>query len=398
MAWEAEGDTGGETAGQWQARTGLTLAACQRGADWLTGLPPDMVLRAGDRLMYLRQGGKPSAQVIPNRSGVRPAFWSGLKQWWRDMPAALRTLLLVLVAIVAFSVLLFMKTLGLSFVEAIYFVVTIITTVGFGDYNFMQASPALKLYGAFLMICGAAILATLFSIITDLILNFRLQDLVTRGSSQLRGHIVVAGLGSVGFRVVQELVRRGETVVAIERESHCRFLEPARAWGPVIVGNARLSETLRNAGVAGAKAVLAVTDDDVTNLGIGLAAHKANPDSRVVLRLFDADLAEKLPASLGVRAALSVSGVSAPVLVASALSADHLHGIQLGDQFLVFFMGSHPPGGQAPAPDDRRMILCGRRPGALRFEPLASGQTLTEMEEWIGIRCYRLHHPDKTPC
>ena len=214
-AWEPDGGTAVETAAQWQVRTGLALAACKRGADWRTDWVPDMALQAGDQLLYLRQGGKPAARVIPNRSAVRPAFWSGLKQWWRDIPGALRALLLVLLAIVAFSVLLFRQTLGLSFVEAIYFVVTIITTVGFGDYNFMQASPALKLYGAFLMICGAAILATLFSIITDLILNFRLQDLVTRGSSQLRGHIVVAGLGSVGFRVVQELVRRGETVVAI---------------------------------------------------------------------------------------------------------------------------------------------------------------------------------------
>jgi len=65
---------------------------------------------------------------------------------------------------------------------------------------------------------------------------------------------------------------------------------------------------------------------------------------------------------------------------------------------VLLFMGRHPAGGHASAPDDRRMILCGRRPGALRFEPLASGQPLTEMEEWIGIRWYRLHQPNDTPC
>ena len=398
MEWQPGPESSAETANRWQVRTGLALAACQRGAAWWFHLPPDMALQAGDRLVYLRQSKKPDTEVVPMQSRARPAFWSGLKQWWRDVPAALRALLVVLLAISTFSVFLFQQTLGLSLVDAIYFVVTTITTVGFGDFNFMHAPPALKLYGSFLMICGAAILATLFSIVTDLILNLRLQDLLTRGSANLRGHIVVAGLGSIGFRVMRELARRGEAVVAIEREANGRFLEPARAWGPVIVGNARLPETLRNAGVAGAKAMLAITDDDVANLGIGLAARNANADSRVVLRLFDANLAEKLPASLGVQAVLSVSGVAAPVMVASALSADHVHGVQLGDYFLIFFRGRRAPIGQPDAPLDPRNILCGRRPGATTFEPLPPGQALSEMEEWIGVRWHKLQHPKASPC
>ena len=376
-----------ETVAQWQTRTGQPLVACQRGADWRFDLPPDLVLQAGDQLVFLRQTTPVAKEIPPPHSRRLPTLWAGLKQWWRDIPAVLQTLLVVLLAIVTFSVFLFQHALKLPLVDAIYFVVTIITTVGFGDYNFMNASPALKLYGAFLMFCGAAILATLFSIVTDLILNLRLQDILTRGSAHLRGHIVVAGLGSIGFRVMRELARRGETVVAIEREASCRFLEPARAWGPAIVGNARLPETLRNAGVTGAKAVLAITDDDVANLGIGLAARNAQPDSRVVLRLFDANLAEKMPASLGVQAVLSVSHVAAPAMVAAALNPEHVHGVQLGGHFVVFSKRKQAP----TAAVEGRRFLCGRRQNEMNFAPVLPGQPLAELEEWIEVRWHKLN-------
>lgn len=384
--WQSPAAGMSETVAQWQTRTGLPLLACQRGSAWHFDLLPGLALQRGDRLMFLSQTSLAKAELHPPRSRMLPAFWSGLKQWWRDIPAALRILLLLLLAVVTFSVFLFQATMGLSLVDAIYFVVTIITTVGFGDYNFLNASPALKLYGAFLMLCGAAIMATLFSIVTDLILNLRLRDILTRGSANLHGHIIVAGLGSIGFRVMRELARRGENVVAIERESNGRFLEPARAWGPAIVGNARLSETLRKAGVAGAKAVVAATDDDVTNLGIGLAARTARPDSRVVLRLFDNNLAEKLPDSLGVHAVFSVSKVAAPIMVATALSPDHLHGVQLGDNFLVLTKGNRTPDISA-AP---QRMLCHRRQGVATFAPLLSGQSPAELEEWIGVRWHKL--------
>jgi len=151
--------------------------------------------------------------------------------------------------------------------------------------------------------------------------------------------------------------------VAIEREANCRYLDPARAWGTAIVGNARLPETLRKAGVAGAKAVLATIDDDVANLGIGLAARNARSDSRVVLRLFDANLAEKLPTSLGVQAVLSVSKVAAPVMIASALNPNHVPGVQLGDHFLIFSKSQRAP----TAPVETQRIVCGRRQGTTSF-------------------------------
>src|SRR5207244_13427645 len=41
------------------------------------------------------------------------------------------------------------------------------------------------------------------------------------------GHVVVCGLGNIGFRVVEELLRYGERVVVIELHRDSRFLATA---------------------------------------------------------------------------------------------------------------------------------------------------------------------------
>ena len=158
-----------------------------------------------------------------------------------------------------------------------------------------------------------------------------------RSCAECKGHIVVAGLGSIGFRLVRELARRGETVAAIEQRNSGEFIQAARHLASVVLGNAKTEETLFKAGVAGAKAVVAATNDDLTNLSIGLAAKRANPACRVVLRMFDSDLAEKMQHGLGVDAVLSASAAAAPTFVGSVLCPDVLQGILLHDYLVLVF-------------------------------------------------------------
>ena len=108
------------------------------------------------------------------------------------------------------------------------------------------------------MLCGAASLAMVFGILTDVILHTRLRDLYSRGCSKMKGHIVVAGLGHIGFRVARALVQQGNSVVGIERDAQQFNVDAARTFMPVVLGDAGVEETLVNAGVAGASAVMAL--------------------------------------------------------------------------------------------------------------------------------------------
>jgi hypothetical protein len=360
---------------------GCAVVAAARGGRTVHA-PTAGPTQAGDRVTCLRLAARRAEAARKPADSLFRAALAGLRDWWRQVPGPARLALAALAGVVAFSVVLFQLALDLSPVDAFYFVITTITTVGYGDHNFADAALGMKLYGSFLMLCGAALLATLFSLVTDAVLGKRFRGLFARDCSQARGQVIVAGLGSIGYRLVKELVRSGEAVVAIEQREAGEFVQPAREEATVVLGNARMGETLRRAGVAGAKALVAATDNDLVNLTAGLAAKHARPDCRVVVRVFDSQLAEKMQGSLGVDAVLSVSAAAAPTFVGCALCARALQGVVLDDGLVLICRRQAGEGATCPAEAEAVLFVCRR--GQDRFEVPATGYVPQADDELIG--------------
>jgi Trk K+ transport system NAD-binding subunit len=150
-------------------------------------------------------------------------------------------------------------------------------------------------------------------------------------ASLYSNHIVIVGLGKVGYRTLKGLVELRESVVAIERQTGSEFLEEARALGvPVIIGNGRQRKTLEQARVDRARTIILATDDDLANLDAALTARDLNPAIRVVLRLFDDRLAAKFATGFAMPA-ISMAHVAAPAFVAAATGHKVYASFQLGD-------------------------------------------------------------------
>jgi Trk K+ transport system NAD-binding subunit len=144
-------------------------------------------------------------------------------------------------------------------------------------------------------------------------------------------HIVVCGLGNVGVRVVQHLVALGENVVAIEAVAHARFIQEAERLNvPVLVGDARDTATLENASTKKAKAIVAVTDNDLTNLETALTAREMHPQIKVIIRMFDQKLAKQVEKSLGLDGAYSSSARSSRLFAQAAISENILDSFEFG--------------------------------------------------------------------
>ena len=314
--------------------TGPMVLAHERGADFCTDPNPDIVLAASDRLTVLAAAARCQRRRSPGFSRLL-ALTRGLREWWNSTPRGLRFAAYALLTLVGISVGVFHWAMDLSPVDAYYFVVTTLTTTGYGDVNLQHAPALIKLYGTLVMVSGAALFAVLFSMVTDLLLRTRFGDLLAQGMNRQKDHIIVAGLGHTGFRVLRELSQMGDSLVAIEQNEAANFLGTARTLAPVVSGNAGASETLRRAGLAGAKTILAVTDDDLTNLSIALAAKQARPDCRVVARVFDDLLAVRMQDALGIDAVISVTKAASPTFVGSALDADVLRGLVVQDHLLL---------------------------------------------------------------
>ena len=142
-------------------------------------------------------------------------------------------------------------------------------------------------------------------------------------ASTYRNHVIVCGLGKVGYRVVRQLIEFGEEVVGVERDANGAFVPLVRQLDvPVIIADARQRETLQQAGVEQASALVTCTEHDLTNLDIALDARELNPKVKIVMRMFDAELAKKIERGFGIHTAFSVSALAAPAFAAAATRAN----------------------------------------------------------------------------
>lgn len=155
-------------------------------------------------------------------------------------------------------------------------------------------------------------------------------------ASTFRDHVLVCGLGRIGYRVVLQLIEAGQEVVVIERFWNSDFVAIVVGLKvPVVLGDARDPEVLRQAGIAHARGLIAVTNDDLLNIEIALAARRRRAELGVVMRIFNQELDVNLERGFGHNSAFSSSALAAPTLAAAALSHSIVHVLPLADGFLV---------------------------------------------------------------
>ena len=154
-------------------------------------------------------------------------------------------------------------------------------------------------------------------------------------ASTYKNHVIVCGVGKVGYRVSLELLKFGREIVAIEPDAQGRFVEKVKAMGvPVIIADARRSAVLVQAGVERADAIIPCTDDELANLDIALDAREINPGIKVVMRMFEADLARRVEKGFGIHTAFSTSALAAPSFAAAAMRFNVEHSFYVGDSLL----------------------------------------------------------------
>ena len=168
---------------------------------------------------------------------------------------------------------------SISFVDVVYFTMVSVTTVGYGDI--VPVTRQARLVDAVLvtpirLFIWLIFIGTAYQLVLQrLIEDFRMRRLQAR----LQDHILVVGYGHSGQCAAAELVARGfdKSRVLIIDVDHAR-LEQAAEHGYVgILGDASREETLREAMLSSAQALLVCTDRDDTNVLITLTARHLSP-------------------------------------------------------------------------------------------------------------------------
>jgi Trk K+ transport system NAD-binding subunit len=177
----------------------------------------------------------------------------------------------------------------------------------------------------------------LLPLITAIIVGARLTGRV-RGEPRPRGgHVIVVGGGDIGTRVVGGLHDLGFDVALIDHNPAARGVAFAHSLGlPVVLGDAPSERVLRRAGVDTAIALISATSNDIVNLETAMQARAMRgEDLRIVLRLFDDDLARRVSNTLGNVVSRSVSYLAAPAFAVAMLEHKVLRTIPIGRHVLV---------------------------------------------------------------
>src|SRR4028119_1003058 len=159
-------------------------------------------------------------------------------------------------------------------------------TVGYGDVH--PLSRGGRSFAIVFMLVSVAVVGFLLSTAIQALVQSEIvaaygQRRRYREISKLRNHFIICGAGRVGSRIIRELQRREEPFIVIERDQQqvAGLIEEDVL---VLVRDATLEETLRDAGVEHARALAACLPDDADNVYVVLTARGLNNNLHIVAR------------------------------------------------------------------------------------------------------------------
>ena len=215
--------------------------------------------------------------------------------------------------------------------ESIYLTLTL---------TFLQPSGSfphawyLQVFYFLMPVLGLAVLAQGLTNFGVLIFNRRARgkEWEMAVASTYSNHIILIGLGHLGFRVVKSLIDMGQDVVVIETKPRPDLLSSIHNWNITIIEDDGTRENiLEAAGIRKAKAVVLCTQNDILNLQMALKARNLNPNVEVIIRIFDDDFAAALHNQFGFKA-VSATGMAAPIFASIASGIDITPPIQIDGQ------------------------------------------------------------------
>lgn len=269
-------------------------------------------------------------------------FWRKWRAAWRDTALLLRDfrapLFFFTLIIIGGGTLYFylaaptnepVDTLG----KAFYLALTMVFFQGADDFPHIWY---LQLFYFVMPLLGLGVLAQGLADFGVMLFNrkSRSKEWEMAVASTFEHHIIVVGLGHLGYRVVWQLHELNQDVVVIEIKPRDDLVANLRSFDiPILEGDATREALLQAAGIRRARVLVLCTQNDNLNMQIAVKARSLNKDLRVVMRIFDDDFARALQQQFGFTA-LSATGMAAPVFAATAAGMDISHPITIEGEAL----------------------------------------------------------------
>jgi voltage-gated potassium channel len=198
----------------------------------------------------------------------------------------LRNGILIILIILLYGVVGSYFIMKLNLFESLYFTIITIATVGYGDI--VPITMAQKIFTMILSFAGIIIIAYILSIvltaITEGMEEVRSGAKMRKKINDLNNHYILCGYGRVGSVILEELKKRNQPVVIIEKNRDIvNKLEEDKDI-LVICDDATDTSVLKKINLDKAYGMIVATGSDVNNLYIVLTTRELAPDLWIVSR------------------------------------------------------------------------------------------------------------------
>lgn len=193
---------------------------------------------------------------------------------------------IIILCIIIYGVLGSIFIMKLDIYDSIYYTIITIATVGFGDIT--PTTTIQKIFSVTLALAGVGLLAYILTIIISSVTQ-NLQDIrsgryMEKRLEEMENHYILCGYGRVGTAVYDELMKRNQKVIIIEKNEE--KIEDIEENDNVIAlhANATEDKTLKKVNIDKSLGVIITTGSDVDNLFIVLTTRELYEDAWIVSR------------------------------------------------------------------------------------------------------------------
>ena len=172
-----------------------------------------------------------------------------------------------------------------SWFDAFYMTVTTLTSIGYEISPLTTEGRTFTIVLALGGIFTVALAATeiLRTIVTGELRDYWGKRRMKKRIEDLEQHVIVCGYGRVGRHVCADLLSAGISFVVIDRKES-ELAAAGEAGAHPISGDATTDAILRRAGIARARALIAVAGTDSDNVLITMSARLLHPTLPIVAR------------------------------------------------------------------------------------------------------------------
>ncbi|HNY25950.1 MAG TPA: potassium channel protein [Candidatus Sumerlaeota bacterium] len=196
---------------------------------------------------------------------------------------------------------------GLTFLDAFYSTVVILSTVGLKDrpsevyhqqlMDHPEIGKQIQIFTIIMVVFGIASVAYASSVFIRSLVEGELREAIglqrtKRRLNFMKDHYIICGYGRMGETIADILHNDGHSVVVIEANPGLRLSIEEKGM-TCIVGDATDEHFLKMAVVEKARGLLAVASNDPENLFITMSARQLNPKIVIVTRALSPNVEQK---------------------------------------------------------------------------------------------------------